>query len=62
MRLTPDILGWKQIADYLNVSVPTATRWAIRASCPLPVCNYGGQKAAYREDLDSWITYETSKR
>lgn len=48
------LVGWRHIAEYLDVSVRTAKRWYYHAGMPVFHAP-GGGKAAIPEVLDSWL-------
>ena len=57
------LTSWKEIADYLGVTVRTAQRW--EAEQGLPVRRLGGDRARVAADcseLDAWRLRSTSKR
>lgn len=47
------LVGWKEIADHLRVSISTAKRWARRRG--LPVHRLQGQIRADRKAVESWV-------
>ena len=47
------LTGWKQIANYFNVSIATVKRW--HKKIPLPIKRApGGAPFASKNDLDRW--------
>jgi PAS domain S-box-containing protein len=49
------LIGWKEIASYLNCSTSTAIR---RLSDGLPVFRVGGGVRAFADDIDRWLEGE----
>lgn len=47
-----ELAGWKQIAAYLGVSIPTVRRYAKRHG--MPVIQRGGRYFAVPEELEAW--------
>ena len=47
-----ELIGWKAIADYLQVAESTARKWQRERN--LPVYKVVGQMRAKGEDLDKW--------
>jgi excisionase family DNA binding protein len=46
------LVGWKEIAAFLGVSVSTARRWT--RTLGVPAYRLAGQVRASRADLDEW--------
>ena len=52
------LIGWEQIAKYLDVDRRTAQRWAEQEVDPLPIGNHSRSKvhvAARSVELDAWL-------
>ncbi len=50
-----ELVGWKEIADYLRLNVRTAQKW--EAEKGLPVRRYSGEKGrvfSYADEIDAW--------
>lgn len=47
-----ELAGWKQIASYLGVTIPTARKWA--RDLGLPVVQRGQRYFAFTRELDQW--------
>jgi len=54
---TRRIVGWKEIAQYLNTSVRTAQRWEQELGLPVhhPGSSKGYSVLAYVEELEAWL-------
>jgi hypothetical protein len=50
--MTRDLRGWRRIADYLNVSVPTAKKYTRELG--LPISMLGGSVFSSEEKIDVW--------
>ena len=55
-----ELAGWKQIASYLGVSIPTARDYYKHHG--LPVIRRGGRYYASKEALDEWVLGGSSQR
>ncbi|MGD8719461.1 MAG: helix-turn-helix domain-containing protein [Candidatus Zixiibacteriota bacterium] len=47
------LVGWKEIAEFLGVSVSTARRWT--RTLDVPAYRLAGQVRASSVDLDKWV-------
>lgn len=55
--VTRDLIGWKEIADFLGVSVRTAQRWERTSTPPPPIHRTpGGKPEARSDELRGWFT------
>ena len=50
---TEAMVTWKEIAEYLRVSVPTAKRWRKKKGMPVK-CPGGKVVRAFADELDTW--------
>lgn len=57
---TEELIGWKAIADFIQVSESTARRW--RHSLGLPAYRLGGQIRANPEKVKKWREKRENKR
>jgi PAS domain S-box-containing protein len=53
------LIGWKEVASYLNCSISTAGR---RAADGLPVFRVGGSVRAFADDIDRWLEGERLRK
>lgn len=56
-----DYVGWKAIAEALEVSEATAKRWRDRTDHPLPVHPIGGNVRARGTELEAWLEEEADR-
>ena len=57
---TPELLGRREAANYLQVAVCTLDRWRADAR-NIPYAKYANQVKYKREDLDEFINQNTRK-
>lgn len=58
---TPWLAGWKEIAEYLRVSIRTAQSWEERDGMPV-IRRNGGCIHAERPALDEWMRQQRSNQ
>src|SRR5215475_9790292 len=56
---TPDLRGWKQIAEFMGLPVSTVQRWAAEG---MPVARSGRNVIAKPEEVNAWLDRNTGQR